>query len=105
MLLVSRRSSLWGFASALLIVCAALLFNSRAFAQSVQYTQNKPDQSLRSDMRVDPSTLGLNIQVPLGGLPGRGGASLPINLSYSSKQWRIDYYQSWVNTFGSESGV
>lgn len=69
-------------------------------AQSIQYTQNTPDQTLRSAMRVDPTTLGLSIDVPLGGYAGRG-ASLPINLSYSSKQWRLDFKSSWQNQNGS----
>jgi hypothetical protein len=66
-------------------------------AQSVQYTQNTPDQTLRSDMKVDPSTLGLSIQVPIAGYPGRAGAGLPIMLYYSSKQWRLQYDLSWTD--------
>jgi RHS repeat-associated protein len=50
-------------------------------AQSIQYTQNKPDQAMRSAMRVDPATLGLSIEVPIGGYPGRGGTSVPITYS------------------------
>jgi RHS repeat-associated protein len=70
-------------------------------SQSIQYTQDKLDQSLRSVMTVDPSTLGLNINVPLAGYPSRGATGLPISLSYSSKQWRIDFYQSYLNLWGS----
>ncbi len=69
-------------------------------AQSIQYTNNKPDQALRSAMRVDPSTLGLSIDVPIGSYQGRGGTSLPINLSYASKQWRIAYEESWMSNGG-----
>ena len=81
------------------VLCVCFL-PSPTRAQSIQYTQNTPDQTLRSAMRVDPATLGLSIEVPLGGYAGRG-ASLPINLSYSSKQWRLDFKSSWQNQNGS----
>lgn len=68
-------------------------------AQNIQYTQNKPDQALRSPMRVDPATLGLSLEVPIANYPGR--ASLPINLIYSSKQWRLNFY----DTFSSPTGI
>jgi RHS repeat-associated protein len=69
-------------------------------AQSIQYTHDKPDQALRSVMRVDPSTLGLSIDVPIANYPGRGGTSMPISLSYSSKQWRIAFEESWLSIGG-----
>jgi RHS repeat-associated protein len=46
---------------------------------------------------VDPSTLGLSVQVPIAGYPGRAGASLPVTLYYSSKQWRLQYDLSWTD--------
>jgi RHS repeat-associated protein len=76
------------------VACLLCLMPS-ASAQDKQYTENKPDQSLRSDARVDPSTLGLSLGVTLGGTQGRAGTSLPISLRYSSKQWRISYAMSW----------
>jgi hypothetical protein len=72
-----------------------LIAPSPAFAQNAQYTAGKADQALRSDMRIDPSTLGMSIEVPLGAYPGRAGVDLPISLRYSSKQWRIDYSSSF----------
>ena len=91
-----RRAALLAFATAVLFLLPSL---NRA--QSVQYTHDKPDQTLRSSMRVDPSTLGLSIEVPIASYPGRGGASVPISLSYSSKQWRADYYDSWLSNGGN----
>ena len=61
-----------------------------AFAQEGFYSNNKADQTLRSNGRINPSTLGLEISVPLANYPGRAG-SVPISLSYSSKVWRIQY--------------
>src|SRR5438094_10199143 len=57
-------------------------------AQNVQFTQNTADSSMRGDLQVDPSTLGMTLQVPLGAYPGRG-LNLPVTVSYASKQWRI----------------
>ena len=65
-----------------------------AFAQTVQNAQNSVDFKLRSDARSDPSTLALQLQIPLGNYPGRGAAALPITLYYSSKLWRMDYLNS-----------
>jgi hypothetical protein len=83
------------------VALSLLISPTLSRAQSIQYTQNKPDQAMRSAMRVDPSTLGLSIEVPIAGYPGRGGTSVPINLSYSSKQWRIDFYDTFLSGTGS----
>jgi RHS repeat-associated protein len=54
-----------------------------------QHTENKADQTLRGSGRVNPSTLGMEFDLPLGSYSGRG-ISVPIGLSYSSKVWRMD---------------
>lgn len=72
-------------------------------AQNVQFTQNTADSALRSDVRVDPSTLGMNIKIPLRSYPGRAGTSLPITLNYSSKVWRIKYLTSFNMYSGYDS--
>jgi hypothetical protein len=64
-----------------------------SFAQSIQYTSKAADRINRSELTVDPSTLGMNIAIPLGNYPGRGTASLPITFYYSSKVWRIKFLQ------------
>jgi hypothetical protein len=56
-----------------------------------QDTNNTVDSGSRSGMRVDPSTLALGFQLSLGNYPGRAGTSLPSNISYSSKVWRIEF--------------
>ena len=78
----------WGALLALALCLAP------AGAQTVEHTENQPDQALKSEARVDPSTLGMGLQVPLGGMPGRAGTGLPVGLSYSSKVWRIAYTYS-----------
>jgi RHS repeat-associated protein len=67
------------------------LFNN-AFGQ--QHTENKADQTLRGSGRVNPSTLGMEFDLPLGSYSGRG-INVPIGLSYSSKVWRMDFQQSF----------
>lgn len=79
----------------LVTLACVLCLTAGALAQDKQYTENKPDQALKSDIRVDPSTLGMSISVLLGGAAGRAGTSLPISLRYSSKLWRIKYAMSW----------
>jgi hypothetical protein len=72
----------------------------------VQFTKNSQDIGLRSDLKVDPSTLGMNIQLPLRVYAGRGGADLPITLYYSSKVWRLrynGYYTGYVGTIGVDN--
>jgi hypothetical protein len=64
-----------------------------------QYNNNLADQTLRSNARVNPSTLGMELQIPLGGYPGRG-LGVPISLSYSSKLWRMRY-DGMVETYGN----
>src|SRR6185295_18029407 len=72
-------------------VCiCALLYPVAALAQIIQYTQNVADTTLRSRFRVDPSTLGLSLQIPLANYPGRGGAQLPVTLYYSAKVWNVN---------------
>lgn len=60
--------------------------------KSTQQTENKADQVLRSNGRVNPSTLGMEMDIPLGGYPGRG-ISLPVSLNYSSKLWRLQQFK------------
>ncbi|MDQ5844385.1 MAG: hypothetical protein M3539_03735, partial [Acidobacteriota bacterium] len=94
----SPRYRLW----ALLMGCGLLILGcaSGTRAQSIQHTENRADQALRSDRRVDPSTLGMSLSIPLGGYPGRAGTDLPITLNYSSKVWRLNHVQSWEATGG-----
>ncbi|HQU81826.1 MAG TPA: RHS repeat-associated core domain-containing protein [Pyrinomonadaceae bacterium] len=51
--------------------------------------ENGADRTLRGSGRVNPSTLGMEIEIPLGNYPGRG-INVPVNLSYSSKLWRME---------------
>lgn len=48
------------------------------------------DNTLRGSGRVNASTLAMEFSLPLGAYPGRG-INVPINLSYSSKLWRMEY--------------
>ncbi|MBL8191079.1 MAG: hypothetical protein JNK38_23885, partial [Acidobacteria bacterium] len=75
--------------------------NATALAQNISYTENNLDQSLRSNLNVDPSTFGMSFSVPLGNFPGRG-ASMPVTLSYSSKVWRTRHQFSWTQFNGTD---
>jgi hypothetical protein len=67
------------------------LSSSPLFAQNVQHTENKPDLGLRSDARVDPSTLGMSFSIPLASYPGRAGHGLPVAITYNSKVLRLAF--------------
>jgi hypothetical protein len=78
-----------------LIIPALIILGifTTVFAQ--QHTENKADQTLRGSGRVNPSTLGMEFDLPLGSYPGRG-INVPISLSYSSKVWRMDNTGSYA---------
>ena len=63
-------------------------------AQSTNYTKSTVDSNTRGSLEVDPSTLGMSFNMPMGGYGGRG-ATLPISLTYSSKIWRIQHFQGF----------
>jgi len=75
----------------LLTLSIATVFSSVITAQDIQYTKDSVDQNKRSSVIVDPSSLGLNLQIPIGGYAGRGDANLPVALQYSSKVWHLEY--------------
>jgi hypothetical protein len=88
----------WVYQSARILslaFCTLLCLFSSTFAQAIQHTQNTADASLRGGLQVDPSTLGMTLQIPLGEYKGRGGLNLPITLSYGSKQWRMEMVQGF----------
>ena len=74
-----------------ILIFSLLLLAPSAAAQTAQFTQGSS------------GTNTMSLQVPLGALPGRG-VSLPINLNYSSKVWRLGFIKSiHYNYAGSNS--
>jgi RHS repeat-associated protein len=69
----------------------AITFPLVVYAQNVQYQKGTVDHGFRSDLKIDPSTLALNFQLPLKVYRGRAGLDLPITLYYSSKVWTFEY--------------
>ena len=68
---------------------AILMLIGAAFGQSTRNTDHSPDNLLKSNARVNPSTLAMEMSVPIGGYIGRAGHSLPITFNYSSKLWQF----------------
>lgn len=64
-----------------------------ATAQTIRYTDNTVDQTMRGSLNVDPSTLGMSFSLGLGNYPGRG-VGMPVTLNYSSKVWRLRFMTS-----------
>ena len=75
----------------LLPFCLALIFVPATQAQNIQNPQSAVDNLTRSNLKVDEATGAMQLQIPLGEYRGRGQASLPILLNYSSKVWNIKY--------------
>ncbi|MGI8544185.1 MAG: RHS repeat domain-containing protein [Aridibacter sp.] len=67
-----------------------LILTFGTFAQDKAHTDNSAEQTLRSSGRVNPSTFGLEMNIPLGAYPGRG-INVPVSINYSSKVWRLDF--------------
>ena len=59
-----------------------LLLFASAQAQN-SFTGYSADKTLRSNARVNPSTLGMELAIPLPSYPGRAGSSLPNAVTYS----------------------
>ncbi|MGB7069623.1 MAG: hypothetical protein WBD22_09030, partial [Pyrinomonadaceae bacterium] len=88
------------------VVCAALLMfllAGTAAAQLVRNSDNKADQLLKSNARVNPSTLAMELSIPFGGFEGRSGHSLPVVFNYSSKVWQIHFLYSWQSLLSVKS--
>jgi hypothetical protein len=91
----SIRRMMWVLAPVFCALLCQFGLSPSALAQNIQHTQNTADSSLRGDLQVDPSTLGMSLSIPLGEYSGRSGVNLPVTLSYGSKQWRIETVQGF----------
>lgn len=65
-------------------------------------TGNTADKNLRSLAKVNPSTLALEMSLPLMSYPGRNGNNLLVDFRYSSKVWRLKDVTTWFDNNGSE---
>jgi YD repeat-containing protein len=77
----------------LVILVGFLGINILAQAEN---TKNNKDQTRRGSATVNLTSLGLELSIPMGNLPGRAGNSTPISFNYSSKVWRMDTVQDTV---------
>ena len=91
----SIRRMMWALAPMFCALLCLFGLSPSTLAQNIQHTQNTADKSLRGDLHVDPSSLGMALSIPLGEYPGRNGVNLPVTLSYGSKQWRIETVQGF----------
>ncbi len=82
-------------AQSIFCVVLMLLFSGVSLAQYVRDMNYKADQALKSNARVNPTTLAMEISIPIGSYPGRAANNLPIVFNYSSKVWQIKSLYSW----------
>ena len=79
----------------LIQIITAIGFSQDGASKSgLTYRSNIPELDTRANIEIDPTTLGLNIIIPLVNLPGRG-INMPINMRYSSKVWKIRHSFHW----------
>ena len=78
------------YLSALVIALLAGLSSFVMGQATTENTKNTPDQTLRSNARVNPATLAMEFSIPIVDFPGRGGMSMPLVFNYSSKVWRFE---------------
>lgn len=100
-------------ATLILTLATTLFFTGiNSYGQEEENTKNNKDQTKRSDAKVNPTSLGMELSIPLGGAPGRAGNSLPITFNYSSKVWRTEVFTAtedghnvyWANPiYGEDS--
>lgn len=74
-----------------LLLCIVGATELSVVCQIIGNPQSAVDNLTRSSMHVDPSTGALQFQIPLVEYRGRGEASLPVVLHYSSKLWNIKH--------------
>jgi RHS repeat-associated protein len=75
----------------LLIFLSASFNTAAGQAPNIQFNKKSVDGGDRGSVRVNPSTLALELEIPLASYPGRAGLNVPVTLSYSSKAWRVEY--------------
>lgn len=94
---ISRKVNLIGIGVALTFLGLNVLgqIGNGSPTLETRETSNNADQNLKSISRINPSTLAMELDLPLTTYPGRNGNSLPIGFSYSSKIWRIDTGMQW----------
>ena len=81
---------------------ALLLASVNSFGQAANAgvnNRNSPESTARSDAHINPTTLGLELSIPLGIAPGRAGNSLPMMFNYSSKVWRMEIHNDTSSGF------
>lgn len=91
-------SSVTPFVIGLLLISYA----SSVFSQAKD-TEYTADKNLKSSARINPSTLAMEFSLPLGLYPGRNGNSIPVTYSYSSKQWQMEMFRTWM--WGSSTTI
>jgi hypothetical protein len=73
--------------NAVVTVLIVLLCAAAAIGQDANHTKYDADKTLRSNARVNPSTLAMELSIPLPSYAGRAGNSVASSLEYSSKVW------------------
>jgi len=83
-----------GICLVLIIAVFTFLVKAQSSGIPATNTRNNADKTTRNSglslAQVNPTTLGLQLELPLNVTKGRAGNSLPITVNYSSKLWRME---------------
>lgn len=82
----------------LFVVTRILWMEAGAAVDDAKNSDHKADKNLKSSLRVNPSTLAMELSIPMMSYPGRNGDVVPVGINYSSKLWRIEPNLTWWNT-------
>ncbi len=82
------------------ITVMVMLVSFSISAQNARNMDYSPDKALKSNARVNPSTLAMELSVPIGGYAGRAGNGIPVSFSYSSKVWEMVTMGTWQSQLG-----
>ncbi len=82
----------------LTLICLILALAAVAAAQQNLHNPDYlPDRALKANARVNPSTLAMELSIPLIGYTGRAGGGKAAVLNYSSKVWVMEAGPSWYS--------
>jgi RHS repeat-associated protein len=93
----ARISFILGLLAILIISSANVAAQASGGSETpkISETSGNADQNLKGIARVNPSTLAMEMSLPLVTYPGRNANTLPVNFSYSSKLWRMEAGVTW----------
>ncbi len=104
--LTTRSRFVSSLFSAMLLAVVLLSGIQSALSQtSNNRTEFTPDKTLKSNARINPTSLAMEFSIPLPSYPGRAGSGLPHAINYSSKVWGSSVPSMYTSTSGTHQQI